>query len=93
MADVATLAGRVRRTPSVATRGSLRRWFGRKSSVGFLMCLPLIVLVATLVIYPALYAIYLSMLNKKMTQFVGLSNYAFLLAVVHARVFAICSSA
>ena len=43
------------------------------------MCLPLIVLIAALVIYPALYAIYLSMLNKKMTQFVGLSNYAFLL--------------
>ena len=43
------------------------------------MCLPLIVLIAALVIYPALYAIYLSMLNKKMTQFVGLSNYTFLL--------------
>ena len=79
MADGATITGRVRRTPSVPTRGSLRRWFGRKSSVGFLMCLPLIVLIAALVIYPALYAIYLSMLNKKMTQFVGLSNYTFLL--------------
>ena len=79
MADGATIAGRVRRTPNVATRGSLRRRFGRKSSVGFLMCLPLIVLIAALVIYPALCAIYLSMLNKKMTQFVGLSNYAFLL--------------
>ena len=43
------------------------------------MCLPLIALIAAMVIYPALYAIYLSMLNKKMTQFVGLSNYAFLL--------------
>ena len=79
MADRATLDGRVPRTPDIAMRGSLRRWFGRKSSVGFLMCLPLIVLIAALVIYPALYAIYLSMLNKKMTQFVGLSNYAFLL--------------
>ena len=43
------------------------------------MCLPLIVLIAALVVYPALYAIYLSMLNKKMTQFVGLGNFAFLL--------------
>ena len=51
----------------------------RPSSIGFLMCLPLIALIAAMVIYPALYAIYLSMLNKKMTQFVGLSNYAFLL--------------
>jgi multiple sugar transport system permease protein len=31
------------------------------------------------VVYPAFYAIYLSMLNKKMTAFVGLGNFAFLL--------------
>ncbi len=30
-------------------------------------------------VYPAFYAIYLSMLNKKMTAFVGLGNFAFLL--------------
>src|ERR1700755_3205799 len=79
MANGTTIAGRVCRIPSVATHHRPRRWVGRKSSVGFLMSLPLIVLIAALVIYPALYAIYLSMLNKKMTQFVGLSNYAFLL--------------
>ena len=43
------------------------------------MCLPLILLVAGFVIYPAFYAIYLSMLNKKMTAFVGLGNFQFLL--------------
>ena len=79
MADRAIIAGDIRGGPSAATRGSLRRWVRRPSSIGFLMCLPLIALIAAMVIYPALYAIYLSMLNKKMTQFVGLSNYAFLL--------------
>ena len=32
----------------------------QRSTIGFLMCLPLIVLIAALVIYPALYAIYLA---------------------------------
>ncbi len=43
------------------------------------MCLPLLLVIGGLVVYPALYAIWLSMLNKHMTRFVGLSNYAFLL--------------
>ena len=51
----------------------------RRSTVAFLMCLPLILLIAGLVLYPAMYAIYLSTLNRRMTAFVGLSNFAFLL--------------
>ena len=51
----------------------------RRSTTAFLMCLPLILLIALLVIYPAIYAIYLAMLNKRMTHFVGLGNFAFLL--------------
>ncbi|MFO1027828.1 MAG: sugar ABC transporter permease [Acetobacteraceae bacterium] len=39
----------------------------------------MILLIAAFVVYPAFYAIYLSMLNKKMTAFVGLNNFAFLL--------------
>jgi multiple sugar transport system permease protein len=58
--------------------GSLKRLSQQRSTIGFLMCLPLMLMVATLVIYPAFYAIYLSMLNKKMTAFVGLSNFEFL---------------
>jgi multiple sugar transport system permease protein len=57
----------------------MRRFAQRRSTTGFLLCLPLILLVAGFVIYPAFYAIYLSMLNKKMTAFVGLGNFAFLL--------------
>jgi multiple sugar transport system permease protein len=58
---------------------SLRRFTQRRSTIAFLLALPLILLVACFVIYPAFYAIYLSMLNKKMTSFVGLGNFAFLL--------------
>src|SRR5207302_639053 len=67
--------------PRTATRGrsSLRRFSQRRSTIAFMLALPLILLVTCFVIYPAFYAIYLSMLNKKMTSFVGLGNFAFLL--------------
>lgn len=60
-------------------RTSLQRWMRRRSTIAFLMCLPLILIIAGLVIYPAFYAIYLSTLNKAQTKFLGLSNYVFLL--------------
>jgi multiple sugar transport system permease protein len=56
------------------------RLMRRRSTVAFLMCLPLIVIVAGLIIYPALYAIFLSMLNKSQTRFIGLGNFSFLLS-------------
>src|SRR3978361_2175553 len=62
-----------------AGRNSMRRFAQRRSTTGFLLALPLILLVAGFVVYPAFYAIYLSMLNKKMTAFVGLGNFEFLL--------------
>ena len=60
-------------------RGSLRRLSSHRAMTAFLLCLPLILLVGAFVVYPAFYAIYLSMLNKKMTSFVGLGNFQFLL--------------
>ena len=60
-------------------RRTLRAFARRRSTVAVLMCLPLLVVICGLVVYPALYAVWLSMLNKHMTRFVGLSNYAFLL--------------
>lgn len=42
------------------------------------MTLPLILIIASLVVYPAFYSIRLSMLSKSMERFVGLSNFAFL---------------
>ena len=49
-----------------------------RSTIAFLMTLPLIILIVTLVAYPAGYAVYLAMLNKGMTRFVGLGNFEFL---------------
>ena len=62
-----------------ARRSTMQKFAQRRSTTGFLLCLPLILLIATFVVYPAFYAIYLSMLNKKMTAFVGLGNFQFLL--------------
>jgi multiple sugar transport system permease protein len=58
--------------------GGLRRFARRRSTIAFLMALPLIILISALVIYPTLYAIYLSMLNKSLERFVGFSNFTFL---------------
>jgi len=57
---------------------SLERFFQRKSTIAFLMALPLILVIFGLVAYPAGYAVYLSMLNKGMDHFVGLGNFEFL---------------
>src|SRR6266699_1247028 len=65
---IGTVGGRVR------TRSFMRR----KSMIAFLFALPLIVIVACLVIYPAFYAIHLATLNKSMTKFVGFGNFEFL---------------
>jgi multiple sugar transport system permease protein len=58
----------------------LRRLMRRHSMIAFLMCLPLIAIVVGLIIYPAFYSIYLSMLNKSQTRFIGLSNFTYLLS-------------
>ncbi len=75
MADIAA------RGPAGVTgdsRSSLHKLMQRKSTIAFLMALPLILLILTLVAYPAGYAVYLAMLNKGMTRFVGLGNFDFL---------------
>lgn len=53
-------------------------WMTQKPRIAFFLCLPLLLLISSLVIYPFFYAIYLSMLNKRETTFVGLDNYYFL---------------
>jgi multiple sugar transport system permease protein len=47
----------------------------RKSTIAFLMTLPLLALVAALVAYPAGFAVYLSMLDRTTTRLVGLGNF------------------
>ena len=60
-------------------RNTLRRIARRRSTLAFLMTLPLIAVITGLVAYPFLYALYLAMLNRRMTEFVGLDNFTFLL--------------
>jgi multiple sugar transport system permease protein len=61
-----------------APASRMRRFTQRRSTIAFLMTLPLILIVLILVAYPAGYAIYLAMLNKSMEHFVGFDNFAFL---------------
>jgi multiple sugar transport system permease protein len=61
-------------------RHGLQRFMRRRSTIAFAMCLPLILIVGCLIIYPAFYSIYLSMLNKSQTRFIGLSNFTYLLS-------------
>jgi multiple sugar transport system permease protein len=74
---VPALAGARERAPP---RSGLHRFMRRRSTLAFAMCLPLIVIIAGLVAYPALYSIYLSTLNKTQTRFIGLGNFSFLLS-------------
>ncbi len=61
-----------------AKRSSLHKLMRRKSTVAFLMTLPLLTVIGFFVIYPAGYAIHLATLNKSMERFVGFDNFLFL---------------
>ena len=75
MADV---VARDLRVPVAGRQLSLQKFARRKSTIAFLMALPLIAIVACLVVYPAIYSIHLATLNKSMQRFVGLGNFEFL---------------
>src|SRR3979411_1528509 len=78
MVDVAFQPNSVAGAGSGRKRASLRTTMKRKSTAAFLMTLPLIILIAVLVIYPAFYSLHLATLNKSMARFVGLGNFEFL---------------
>src|SRR5712672_356059 len=78
MVDVVFQPNSVARTGGIRKRASLRTALKRKSMSAFLMTLPLILLIALLVIYPAFYSLHLATLNKSMQRFVGLGNFQFL---------------
>ena len=75
MADV---VARDLRVPVRSRQASLHKFARRKSTIAFLMALPLITIIACLVIYPAVYSIHLATLSKSMTKFVGFGNFEFL---------------
>lgn len=59
-------------------RMTMKKFVRRKSTIAFVLALPLILLIALLVIYPALFSMYLATLNKSMERFVGFGNFEFL---------------
>ncbi len=75
------MADAVARDLHVPARGgqlTLHKFARRKSTIAFLMALPLIAIVLCLVVYPAFYSIHLATLNKSMQHFVGFGNFEFL---------------
>jgi multiple sugar transport system permease protein len=64
--------------PARKRHSRLSKLLGRKSSVGVIMALPLMLLIAILVIYPTFYSLHLATLNKSMKRFVGIGNFEFL---------------
>ena len=66
------------RVPARSGQLTLHKFARRKSTIAFLMALPLITIVLCLVVYPALYSIHLATLNKSMQHFVGFGNFEFL---------------
>ena len=75
---MADIAARGAATATGDSRSSLHKLMQRKSTIAFLMTLPLLILIFSLVAYPAGYAVYLATLNKGMTKFVGFGNFDFL---------------
>ena len=65
-------------TPPPIRKGPLYLWLRRRSTIAVMMCVPLIAIIGCLVAYPFGYSIYLSMLNKAETAFVGFDNFLFL---------------
>ena len=57
---------------------TLEKFFQRRSTIAFLMALPLMLIIFGLVASPAGYAVHLATLNKGMERFVGIDNFTFL---------------
>ena len=70
--------GRAGSRPATGFTARFVLWTKRKPVVAVFLCGPLLALIFGLVVYPFFYSIFLSMLNKKETAFVGLANWFFL---------------
>jgi multiple sugar transport system permease protein len=81
MADGSTMVVGAASTTSPGPRqtASLKRLARRRSMAALALCAPLILLIVCLKIYPTFYAMYLSMLDRRMNNFVGLDNFVFML--------------
>ncbi|MFV0295809.1 MAG: carbohydrate ABC transporter permease [Hyphomicrobiaceae bacterium] len=65
-------------TAKAAAKSGMGKALQRKSTIAFLMTLPLLLLIFFLVAYPAGYAIHLATLSKNMERFVGFGNFTYL---------------
>ena len=73
-------ASLARSAPTAAGRPlTLRGVLEREGAFSWLMLAPGVLFLLAFVAYPFFYAIYLSMLNKRETAFIGLDNYRFLM--------------
>ena len=67
------------RAHAATPKSGLHQLMRQRSTTAVLMCLPLIIIIGGLIVYPAFYSVFLSMLNKAQTKFIGLANFEFLL--------------
>jgi len=74
MAEAKSSAGQ----PLPRRRMTMKKFVRRRSTIAFVLALPLILLISLLVVYPALFSMYLATLNKSMEHFVGFGNFEFL---------------
>jgi multiple sugar transport system permease protein len=79
MADGSVLAREALPALRRPKSNALQRMARRRSSIALLMTLPLIAVIGGLVAWPAAWAIYLSTLNRRMTEHIGLGNFEMLL--------------
>ena len=70
MADADVLTGPL----PARRRMTMKKLVRRKSTIAFVMTVPLLVIIVFLVVYPALYSMYLATRNKSMERFVGFGN-------------------
>jgi multiple sugar transport system permease protein len=75
----ASLNGRAAVRPAPRFGRYMRNFWHARSTLAFLMCMPLIAIIGGVIVYPFFYSIHLSMLNKSETEFVGLENFLYLI--------------
>ena len=68
----------IQNLPQGVRAGIIQRFIWRKSTLAFSLVVPLLIIIGGLVVYPFIYSVFLSLLNKRETHFVGLDNYFFL---------------
>ncbi len=67
-------------SPGPRQASSMKQLARRRSLAALALCSPLILLIVCLKIYPTFYAVFLSMLDRKMNNFVGFDNFAFMIS-------------